>query len=47
MVAVQFTRSIKTAQRDLTDLKREGIIEFVGDPNTGYYRLRQSPKPRG
>lgn len=43
-VAEQFGRSKKTAQRDLDALRDEGLIEFVGDPRTGYYRLRQAPR---
>jgi len=39
MVASQFKRSKKTAQRDLDALRDDGEIEFVGDPRTGYYRL--------
>jgi hypothetical protein len=39
-VARHFKCSVKTAQRDLTALKEEGKIEFVGAPRTGYYRLR-------
>lgn len=39
-VARQFKCSVKTAQRDLTALKDEGRIEFVGPPRTGFYRLR-------
>lgn len=39
MVAAQFKRTRKTAQRDLDALRDEGKIEFVGDPRTGYYRL--------
>jgi hypothetical protein len=38
-VAEQYSCSVKTAQRDLTALKDEGKIEFVGAPRTGYYRL--------
>ena len=30
----------KTAKRDLADLKGRGIIEFVGAPKTGRYRLK-------
>ena len=41
MVADQFKCSVKTAQRDLTMLKDEGKVEFVGAPRTGFYRLRQ------
>ena len=43
MVVKQFKCVVKTAQRDLTALKDEGIIEFVGAPRTGYYRLCQPP----
>lgn len=39
MLAAQFKRTKKTAQRDLDALRDEGTIEFVGDPRTGYYRL--------
>jgi HPt (histidine-containing phosphotransfer) domain-containing protein len=42
-VAEHFGCSVKTAQRDLTALKDEGKIEFVGAPRTGFYRLRQAP----
>lgn len=41
-VAKHFGCSVKTAQRDLTALKDEGKIEFVGAARTGYYRLRPS-----
>jgi hypothetical protein len=40
-VARHFKCSVKTTQRDLTALKEEGKIEFVGPPRTGYYCLRQ------
>lgn len=30
----------KTAKRDITALKKQGIIEFVGLPKTGTYRLK-------
>lgn len=39
-VARHFKCSVKTAQRDLTALKEEGKIEFVGPPRTGFYLLR-------
>jgi hypothetical protein len=39
IIAAQFKRTKKTAQRDLDALRDEGKIEFVGDPRTGYYRL--------
>jgi ATP-dependent DNA helicase RecG len=35
--AWQVSRS--TAQRDVADLKARGLIEFVGAPKTGFYRL--------
>lgn len=38
-VADHFGCSVKTAHRDLKALKDEGVIEFVDDPRTGYYRL--------
>jgi predicted DNA-binding transcriptional regulator YafY len=31
----------KTAKRDIADLKKQGIIEFVGSPKTGSYRLKE------
>lgn len=43
-VANQFKCSVKTAQRDLTALKDEGKIEYVGAPRTGYYQLCPPPK---
>ena len=43
-VAKRFKCSVKTAQRDLWELREEGRIEFVGVPRTGYYRLRPSPE---
>jgi DeoR/GlpR family transcriptional regulator of sugar metabolism len=43
MLAEQFKCSVKTAQRDLTALKDEGKIEYVGASRTGYYRLCQPP----
>ena len=30
--------SEKTAKRDIADLKRKGLIEFVGAPKNGFYR---------
>ena len=32
--------SKKTAKRDIADLKQKGLIEFLGAPKNGYYRLR-------
>ena len=44
-VAGHFDCSVKTAQRDLTALKDDGIIEFVSAPRTGFYRLCQPASP--
>ena len=30
----------KTARRDIAALKKQGIVEFVGSPITGTYRLK-------
>lgn len=29
----------KTAKRDISELKKQGLIEFVGAPKKGFYRL--------
>ncbi len=39
-IASRFDVAEKTARRDIADLKARGLIEFVGAPKTGYYRLR-------
>lgn len=44
MVAERFGCSPKTAQRDLTALKDEGLIEYVGASRTGYYRICASKR---
>lgn len=31
--------SLKTAKRDIADLKRKGVIEFIGAPKNGFYRI--------
>lgn len=41
-VADHFNCSMRTAERALTTLKNQGVIEYVGNPRTGYYRLVQS-----
>ncbi|GEM_PF-313519 len=41
-LANQFPRSKTTAKRDLTDLRRRGLIEFEGSPRTGYWRRKGS-----
>ena len=38
-VVQNFVCSAKTAQRDLTALKKAGKIEFVGNARSGYYRI--------
>ena len=38
-VAKQFGCSAKTAKRDLAELRERGLVEFVGAPRTGHYRL--------
>ena len=38
-IAIQFGVTEKTAKRDFADLKARGLIEFVGAPKTGTYRL--------
>jgi len=44
-VAKHFNCSVKTVHRDLRVLKDDGIIEFVGAPRTGYYRLKDPSDP--
>ncbi|MEZ6152329.1 MAG: hypothetical protein R3C09_19690 [Pirellulaceae bacterium] len=41
-VADHFNCSMRTAERALTSLKSQGMIDYVGNPRTGYYRLVQS-----
>jgi biotin operon repressor len=38
-IASQLSCSERTARRDLDALRAAGVIEFVGPPRTGYYRL--------
>jgi CheY-like chemotaxis protein len=38
-IITQFGCSNKTAERDLRDLRRRGLVEFTGPPKTGYWRL--------
>ena len=40
-VEENFGCSLKTAERDLKALKDGGVIEYVGAPNTGHYKLRK------
>jgi predicted HTH transcriptional regulator len=39
-LAAHWNVSQKTAKRDIADLKQKGLIEFLGAPKNGYYRLR-------
>jgi predicted HTH transcriptional regulator len=39
-LAAQWNISQKTAKRDITDLKHKGLIEFLGAPKNGCYRLK-------
>ena len=41
-IAKEFGCSSTTAKRDLADLRRRGIIKFVGPARTGWYVLRNS-----
>jgi len=38
-LAAYWSISEKTAKRDIADLKRKGLIEFVGAPKNGLYRI--------
>ncbi len=38
-IALQFNTSVKTAKRDIVDLKVKGKIRFCGSKKTGYYVL--------
>jgi len=38
-LAAHWGVSEKTAKRDIAYLKRRGLIEFVGSPKKGFYRL--------
>ena len=38
-LAAYWSISEKTAKRDIADLKRKGLIEFVGAPKNGFYRI--------
>jgi len=39
-IATHWDVSQKTAKRDIADLKRKELIEFLGAPKNGYYRLK-------
>ena len=38
-LAVYWSISEKSAKRDIADLKRKGLVEFVGAPKYGFYRI--------
>jgi len=33
--------AVRTAERDIAELRRKDLIEFVGAPKTGYYQLKK------
>ncbi|MBC8419574.1 MAG: DeoR family transcriptional regulator [Desulfobacterales bacterium] len=39
-LAIRWNVAEKTAKRDISKLKRQGIIEFVGPPKTGGHRFK-------
>ena len=41
-VAAHWNVTEKTAKRDIAALKKHGMIEFVGPPKTGFYRIRET-----
>ena len=41
-VAARWNVTEKTAKRDISALKKYGIIEFVSPPKTGSYRIRET-----
>ena len=41
-LAAYWSISEKTAKRDIADLKKKGVIEFVGAPKKGFYRIIES-----
>lgn len=40
-MAVYWSISEKTAKRDIADLKRKALIEFIGAPKNGFYRIME------
>ena len=41
-VAARWNVAEKTAKRDIAALRKHRIIEFVGPPKTGHYRIRET-----
>jgi len=39
-LAKHWNISQKTAKRDIADLKQKGLVEFLGAPKNGHYRLK-------
>jgi predicted HTH transcriptional regulator len=39
-LAAKWNVSQKTAKRDIADLKQKGLVEFLGAPRNGHYRLK-------
>jgi DeoR/GlpR family transcriptional regulator of sugar metabolism len=39
-IATHWDVSQKTAKRDIADLKQKKLLEFLGAPKNGYYRLK-------
>ena len=39
-IAIHWDVSQKTAKRDIADLKQKELLEFLGAPKNGYYRLK-------
>ena len=44
-LAAYWSISEKTAKRDIADLKKKGVIEFVGAPKKGFYRIIETATP--
>jgi len=41
-LAAYWSISEKTAKLDIADLKRKGLVGFVGAPKNGFYRIRST-----
>jgi predicted HTH transcriptional regulator len=42
-IAERFQVTERTAKRDIADLRAKNLVEFIGAPKMGRYRLRQEP----
>ena len=38
-MAAYWSISEKTAKRDIDDLKKKGLVEFISAPKNGFYRI--------